>query len=234
MSLNKETKPNCFRRKLKNKANKLSKLCKTFDSPWYIFIIKEKVFFFKYKERKLVQLDSLTQSYLKLQSILSLFFVKWITVISLLVLLDCKHQLTQSPNRSPIPSLPLPHSTIRDSVSVKYNFIRKCIFLCVYSPIPSSMCRMWLLVNLLSIVKLFRIQIFPSPRLVTLSRQPNPYYLCYIITEWFFLYYHFLLVISYHSVWLGLELFDLVHIQVHTLSAGVHARARRMWQSQML
>ena len=47
-----------------------------------------------------------------------------------------------------------------------------------------------------------------------------------------FLYYHFSLVISYHSVWLGLELFGLVHVQVHTLSA-VHARARRMWQSQM-
>ena len=39
-----------------------------------------------------------------------------------------------------------------------------------------------------------------------------------------FFYYHFSLVISYHSVWLGLELFGLVHVQVHTLSA-VHARA---------
>ena len=43
----------------------------------------------------------------------------------------------------------------------------------------------------------------------------------------FFLYYHFSLVISYHSVWLGWELFGLVHVQVHTLSA-VHARARRL------
>ena len=49
----------------------------------------------------------------------------------------------------------------------------------------------------------------------------------------FFLYYHFSLVISYHSVWLGLELFGLVHMQAHSLSAGDHARARRMWQSQM-
>ena len=56
--------------------------------------------------------------------------------------------------------------------------------------------------------------------------------LCYIIAEGFFLYYHFLLVISYHSVWLGLELFGLVHVQVHTLSA-VHDRTLRMWQSQM-
>ena len=49
----------------------------------------------------------------------------------------------------------------------------------------------------------------------------------------FFIYYHFSLVISYHSVWLGLELFSLVHVQLHTLSAGVHARVRRMWQPQM-
>ena len=56
---------------------------------------------------------------------------------------------------------------------------------------------------------------------------------CYMIAEWFFLYYHFSLVIPYHSVLFGLELFYLVHVQVHTLSAGVHARARRMWQSQM-
>ena len=47
-----------------------------------------------------------------------------------------------------------------------------------------------------------------------------------------FLYYHFSLVISYHSVWLGLELFGLVHVQVHTLSA-VRARARMIGQSQM-
>ena len=47
-----------------------------------------------------------------------------------------------------------------------------------------------------------------------------------------FLYYHFSLVISYHLVWLGLELFGLVHVQVHTLSA-VHACAWRMCQSQM-
>ena len=37
--------------------------------------------------------------------------------------------------------------------------------------------------------------------------------MCYIIAEGFFLYYHFSLVISYHSVWLGLELFGLVHVQ---------------------
>ena len=48
-----------------------------------------------------------------------------------------------------------------------------------------------------------------------------------------FLYYHFSLVISYHSVWLGLELFGLVHVQVHTVIAGIQARAWRMWQSQM-
>ena len=29
----------------------------------------------------------------------------------------------------------------------------------------------------------------------------------------FFLYYHFSLVISYHSVWLGLELFGLLHVK---------------------
>ena len=32
----------------------------------------------------------------------------------------------------------------------------------------------------------------------------------------FLLYYHFSLVISYHLVWLGLELFGLVQVQVHT------------------
>ena len=36
-----------------------------------------------------------------------------------------------------------------------------------------------------------------------------------------FLYSHYSLVISYHSVWLGLELFGLVHVQVHTLRPGV-------------
>ena len=31
---------------------------------------------------------------------------------------------------------------------------------------------------------------------------------CYIIAEgFFFIYYHFSLVISYHSVWLGLKVF---------------------------
>ena len=50
---------------------------------------------------------------------------------------------------------------------------------------------------------------------------------CYIITEGFFLYNHFSLVISYHSAWLGLELFGFVHVQLNTLST-VHARARRM------
>ena len=52
--------------------------------------------------------------------------------------------------------------------------------------------------------------------------------MCYIIAEgFFFLDYHFSLIISYNSVWLGLELFGLVHVQVHTLST-VHARAHRM------
>ena len=58
------------------------------------------------------------------------------------------------------------------------------------------------------------------------------WWICYIIVEGFFLYYHFSLVISYHSVRLGLELFGLVPVQVHILSV-VHARARRIWQSQM-
>ena len=35
----------------------------------------------------------------------------------------------------------------------------------------------------------------------------------YIIAEGFFLYHHFSLVISYHSVWLGLELLGSVHVQ---------------------
>ena len=43
-----------------------------------------------------------------------------------------------------------------------------------------------------------------------------------------FLYYHFSLVICYHSVWLGLELFGLVHVQGDQLSARVHAHAQRM------
>ena len=46
-------------------------------------------------------------------------------------------------------------------------------------------------------------------------------------SEGFFLYYDLLLVISYHSVWLGLELFRLVNVQVNTL-ISVHARARNI------
>ena len=65
---------------------------------------------------------------------------------------------------------------------------------------------------------MFSIQTFftspPSPFLLLFF-----FFYCYIIAEWFFLYYHFSLVISYHSVWLGLELFGLVHVQVHTLRA---------------
>ena len=33
--------------------------------------------------------------------------------------------------------------------------------------------------------------------------------LCYIIKEWFFYFNHFSLIIFYHSVWLGFELFGL-------------------------
>ena len=34
-------------------------------------------------------------------------------------------------------------------------------------------------------------------------------YICYIIKEWFFYFNHFSLIIFYHSVWLGFELFGL-------------------------
>ena len=71
----------------------------------------------------------------------------------------------------------------------------------------------------------FRLELWHTPT-TSLQRGKTPHN-CYIIAEGFFLYYPFSLVISYHSVWLSLELFGLVHVQVHTLSA-INARARRM------
>ena len=41
---------------------------------------------------------------------------------------------------------------------------------------------------------------------------------CYIITEWFFYINLFSLIIFYHSVWLGFELFGIVQVQVQVLA----------------
>ena len=41
---------------------------------------------------------------------------------------------------------------------------------------------------------------------------------------------HFPLIISYHSVWLGFELFGL-RVQVHSHWVQFYARAQRIWQS---
>ena len=43
--------------------------------------------------------------------------------------------------------------------------------------------------------------------------QTNDY--CYIIKEWFFYFNHFSLIIFYHSIWLGFELFGL-RVQMHS------------------
>ena len=54
---------------------------------------------------------------------------------------------------------------------------------------------------------------------------------CYIIKEWFFFYInHFSLIIFYHSVWLGFELFGL-RVQVHSHGVQFYASAQRIWQS---
>ena len=46
---------------------------------------------------------------------------------------------------------------------------------------------------------------FTSPSLSLFVDEEWPH--CYIITEWFFYINHFSLIIFYHSVWLGFELF---------------------------
>ena len=53
--------------------------------------------------------------------------------------------------------------------------------------------------------------------------------MCYIIKEWFFYINHFSLIIFYHSVWLGFELFGL-RVQVHNHWVQFYARAQRTWQ----
>ena len=51
--------------------------------------------------------------------------------------------------------------------------------------------------------------------------------ICYIIKEWFFYFNHFSLIIFYHSVWLGFELFGL-RDQVHSTGYSLHLRAKDM------
>ena len=66
-----------------------------------------------------------------------------------------------------------------------------------------------------------------SPRTAqNLSRE------CNIITEWFFFYInHFSLIIFYHSVWLGFELFGS---KFRCIALGtVYARVQWIWQSQL-
>ena len=54
---------------------------------------------------------------------------------------------------------------------------------------------------------------------------------CYIIAEGYFLYYRFLFCISFGLV--RLRTFRLSAWVGADINAGVHASARRMWQSQM-
>ena len=57
-------------------------------------------------------------------------------------------------------------------------------------------------------------------------------YSCYIIKEWFFYINHFSLIIFYHSVWSGFELFGLT-VQVYSQLVQFYARAQRIWQSPL-
>ena len=43
----------------------------------------------------------------------------------------------------------------------------------------------------------------------------------------FFYFNHFSLIIFYHSVWLGFELFGL-RVQVHSIGCSLHSRAKDM------
>ena len=51
-----------------------------------------------------------------------------------------------------------------------------------------------------------------------------------IIKEWFFYINHFSLIIFYHLVWLGFELFRL-RVHVHSHWVQFYTRTQRIWQS---
>ena len=55
---------------------------------------------------------------------------------------------------------------------------------------------------------------------------------CYIITEWLFYINHFSLIIFYHSITDWALNYSALIAGAHTLSTA-HARAQRIWQSQM-